>query len=85
MGYGVLFVVGMLTSLHCIAMCGGITCPSVSYKFDGSTESFPLNPATGQYWEGYILYGNRGIAGALGWLSVSRWPRALWQLYREFL
>ncbi|NTV90849.1 MAG: heavy metal transporter [Clostridiales bacterium] len=24
MGYGVLFVVGLLTSLHCIAMCGGI-------------------------------------------------------------
>lgn len=24
MGYGMLFVVGLLTSLHCIAMCGGI-------------------------------------------------------------
>ncbi len=24
MGYGVLFLVGLLTSLHCIAMCGGI-------------------------------------------------------------
>lgn len=24
MGYGILFVVGMITSLHCIAMCGGI-------------------------------------------------------------
>lgn len=24
MGYGVLFVVGLITSLHCIAMCGGI-------------------------------------------------------------
>lgn len=24
MGYGMLFVVGMLTSVHCIAMCGGI-------------------------------------------------------------
>lgn len=24
MGYGVLFVVGLLTSVHCIAMCGGI-------------------------------------------------------------
>ena len=24
MGYGLLFVVGLLTSLHCIAMCGGI-------------------------------------------------------------
>ncbi len=25
MGYGVLFVVGLLTSLHCVAMCGGIS------------------------------------------------------------
>lgn len=24
MGYGILFVVGLLTSLHCVAMCGGI-------------------------------------------------------------
>lgn len=24
MGYGMLFVIGMLTSVHCIAMCGGI-------------------------------------------------------------
>ena len=24
MGYGVLFIVGLLTSFHCIAMCGGI-------------------------------------------------------------
>ncbi len=25
MGYGMLFVIGLLTSLHCVAMCGGIT------------------------------------------------------------
>lgn len=25
MGYGMLFVVGLLTSVHCIAMCGGIS------------------------------------------------------------
>jgi sulfite exporter TauE/SafE len=24
MGYGVLFVIGLLTSIHCVAMCGGI-------------------------------------------------------------
>ena len=27
MGYGLIFVVGLLTSLHCIAMCGGSSCP----------------------------------------------------------
>ena len=25
MGYGMLFVIGLLTSVHCIAMCGGIS------------------------------------------------------------
>lgn len=35
MGYGLLFVVGMLTSVHCIAMCGGINLSQcVSYKYD---------------------------------------------------
>lgn len=33
MGYGILFIVGALTSLHCIAMCGGINLSqSVAYK-----------------------------------------------------
>ncbi|HEY9059560.1 MAG TPA: sulfite exporter TauE/SafE family protein [Pseudobacteroides sp.] len=38
MGYGILFVVGLLTSLHCIAMCGGINLSvCVQYKL-GSNE-----------------------------------------------
>jgi len=38
MGYGILFVVGLLTSLHCIAMCGGINLSvCVQYKI-GSNE-----------------------------------------------
>jgi len=35
MGYGVLFVIGLLTSVHCIAMCGGINlsqCVSTQLK-----------------------------------------------------
>lgn len=35
MGFGILFVVGLLTSIHCIAMCGGINLSQcVSYKYD---------------------------------------------------
>ncbi len=35
MGYGILFVMGLLTSLHCIAMCGGINLSqSVGYRTD---------------------------------------------------
>lgn len=33
MGYGMLFVIGLITSLHCIAMCGGI----------GLSQSLPQN------------------------------------------
>jgi len=36
MGYGMLFAVGLLTSLHCIAMCGGINLSQcASYKAGG--------------------------------------------------
>lgn len=37
MGYGILFVVGVLTSLHCIAMCGGINL-SVCMQWDSPRE-----------------------------------------------
>ncbi len=34
MGYGLLFIVGLLTSVHCVAMCGGINLSQcVSYKY----------------------------------------------------
>lgn len=35
MGYGLLFVVGLLTGFHCIAMCGGFV---VSYSAKGAAE-----------------------------------------------
>jgi len=70
MGYGILFVVGLLTSLHCIAMCGGINLSQcVSYKFeDGdSSKFFRLKPSL-LYNSGrvvsYTIVG--GIVGALG-------------------
>lgn len=35
MGYGILFIIGVLTSLHCLAMCGGINLSvCMSYKVD---------------------------------------------------
>lgn len=67
MSYGMLFVVGLLTSLHCIAMCGGINLSQcLIQKPDGSTV-----PG----WKPSLLYnGGRvisytiigGIVGALG-------------------
>jgi sulfite exporter TauE/SafE/copper chaperone CopZ len=78
MGYGVLFVVGMLTSLHCIAMCGGINLSQcVSYKFDdGSIGKFSKLKPSLLYNIGrvisYTVIG--GIVGALG--SVISFPGA---------
>lgn len=70
MGYGVLFVVGLITSLHCIAMCGGINLSQcVSYKFaEGETGKVArLKPSllynTGRVIS-YTIVG--GIVGALG-------------------
>lgn len=69
MGYGILFVVGLLTSLHCIAMCGGINL-SVCVKYAGGNNDsrFGKLMPSALYNIGrvisYTLIG--GIVGALG-------------------
>ena len=70
MGYGILFVVGLITSLHCIAMCGGINLSQcVSYKQEEGDPSklSKLKPSL-MYNMGrvvsYTIIG--GIVGALG-------------------
>lgn len=70
MGYGILFVVGLLTSLHCIAMCGGINLSQcVSYRVaEGDTSKFSKLKPSFMYNAGrvlsYTIIG--GIVGALG-------------------
>jgi len=69
MGFGVLFIVGLLTSLHCIAMCGGINL-SVSVRYNaGNTGSKASRLKPGILYNlgrlaAYTLVG--GAAGALG-------------------
>jgi sulfite exporter TauE/SafE len=70
MGYGILFIVGMLTSLHCVAMCGGINLSvCVSYKVEPQEGGrfVKLIPST-LYNAGrvvsYTVIG--GIVGAIG-------------------
>lgn len=69
MGYGILFVVGLITSLHCVAMCGGINLSQcVAYKHaDSDNKWSKLRPGI-LYNAGrvisYTVLG--GIAGALG-------------------
>ncbi|HHW49136.1 MAG TPA: heavy metal transporter, partial [Clostridiaceae bacterium] len=74
MGYGILFFIGLLTSLHCIAMCGGINLSQcISYKVgkeadkDNSGKFSNLRPSllyNGGRVISYTVIG--GIVGALG-------------------
>ena len=70
MGYAVLFVVGLLSSLHCVAMCGGINLSlCLSNKFTpSSTNKYSNFMPSLMYNAGrvvsYTIIG--GIVGALG-------------------
>ncbi len=80
MGYGMLFLVGLLTGVHCVAMCGGINlsqCVAPPSVADGPKAR--LRPAL-LYNAGrvvsYTVLG--GIVGALGSVvSLSGWARGL--------
>ncbi|MDR2457675.1 MAG: sulfite exporter TauE/SafE family protein, partial [Clostridiales Family XIII bacterium] len=63
MGYGMLFLIGLITSVHCIAMCGGINI-SQSIRTD-KTSRFkkPILYNSGRVIS-YTIIG--GIVGALG-------------------
>ena len=65
MSYGMLFVVGLLTSVHCIAMCGGINLSQsvLSAKNDGSVVKSNLYYNIGRVIS-YTL-----IGGIVGWVG----------------
>lgn len=66
-GYGMLFVIGLLTSLHCVAMCGGINLSQSVQQDAVNSGKSPLIPSllynTGRV-VSYTLVG--GIVGAAG-------------------
>lgn len=71
MGYGVLFVIGLLTSVHCVAMCGGINLSQCVSRQMGNpaAENKEVNLRPGVLYNAgrvisYTLIG--GIVGALG-------------------
>ncbi len=67
MTYGVLFVTGLLTSVHCIAMCGGINLTqNIKHKQAGETQSRFLPGLLYNLGRviSYTLIG--GVVGALG-------------------
>lgn len=67
MSYGMLFVVGLLTSLHCIAMCGGINLSQCLVQQSDGTTTAGWKPSllyNGGRVISYTVIG--GIVGALG-------------------
>ena len=70
MGYGVLFVVGLLSSLHCVAMCGGLNLSlCISYQTTANQEH-----KSSSFWPSFLYNLGRvisytiigGIVGAIG-------------------
>ncbi len=70
MGYGLLFIVGMMTSIHCVAMCGGINlsqCLNYKKDLENKKNIYNIIPSL-QYNSGRIIsYTIIGaIVGAIG-------------------
>jgi sulfite exporter TauE/SafE len=67
MGYGMLFVIGLLTSVHCVAMCGGINLSQCVPKSEGENRASVLRPSVLYNLGRVISYTAVGFAvGALG-------------------
>lgn len=70
MGYGALLAAGLVTSLHCVSMCGGLNLSQcISYRMNGENSSRISMLKPGLLYNGgrvvsYTIIG--GIAGALG-------------------
>lgn len=79
-GYGMLFVIGLLTSIHCVIMCGGINISQCSkYKAKKEGKRYKLIPSI-LYNSGrvisYTIIG--GIVGGIGSvISFSNFAKAI--------
>lgn len=84
MGYGMLFVIGLITSVHCIAMCGGINLSQTLQK-DTSTEVSramfrnTLEYNTGRVISYTVIGGVLGTVGALAGIGSSLQTSAFFQ------
>jgi uncharacterized protein len=87
MGFAALFVVGLLTSLHCVAMCGGlavsqcVAAADTQKRISGQSKTGLTTLRTSLLYNGgrvisYTIIG--GLVGALGSaVSFSGWARGL--------
>lgn len=68
-GYGALFLIGLLTSIHCVAMCGGINLSQCVPNVSNKSEKKTVNLRPGILYNigrviSYTIIG--GVVGALG-------------------
>lgn len=79
MGYGVLFLVGLLTSLHCVAMCGGINMSQCVKSGAADGTKAQMRPSLlynlGRVTSYTIIGGMIGAVGSV--MSFSGWVRGL--------
>lgn len=83
MGYGLLFLIGLLTSVHCIAMCGGINLsqcmPQQTVPTAGKSRAAALRPSilynTGRVISYTVIGGLVGLLGSV--VSFSGWAKGL--------
>lgn len=59
MGYGMLFIIGLITSVHCIAMCGGINLSQCIGQVEGKKES---NSRFGDFYPAFLYNLGRVIS-----------------------
>ncbi|WP_300304686.1 urease accessory protein UreH domain-containing protein [Anaerosolibacter sp.] len=64
MGYGLIFMVGLLTSIHCVAMCGGIALSQSVGEANGGSRFTPSLLYNAGRIASYTIIG--GIVGGIG-------------------
>lgn len=84
MGYGMLFVIGLITSIHCIAMCGGINLSQTLQKTADKEVSRTMFKNTFAYNTGRVISytiigGVLGIVGGLAGIGTGLQTSSLFQ------
>jgi sulfite exporter TauE/SafE len=65
-GYAMLFVIGLLTSLHCVAMCGGINLSQTIARTEDEAGRLPEQAADRKAGRGRTTESGSGRGGATG-------------------
>lgn len=86
MGFGMLFVIGLITSVHCIAMCGGINLSQCIPKSEETAKGFrTFLPALCYNLGRVVSYTVLGfLFGGIGWIAGSSVPVGVSSIVQGF-